>query len=269
MRSFKVLSFNMQFGKVWDPLLPDSAPVRLEQTIEELKKHAADIVLLQEVEKVLPGGRQAQPPPNYERILEALPGYHGFFAYPATDEGELPFGFGQAILSREPLGDTQSVDLPAAPVSFEFEGKETAPTKRLLIGAKTRVDGREIQVFNVHLQAFFMIGASSNDHPQQRDRVIEHLKVSTLPTLAGGDFNIGPGEYTLACFEQEGFTTAQKEATTWKRMPFVTDHIFYNAQLALKGWQLGETMASDHDVIIAEMAFAAPSKNNDEQGSVL
>lgn len=53
-----------------------------------------------------------------------------------------------------PLRDTMRQDLPSPPIEFDFLGRKTTPTDRLLIGAKATVAGREIQLFNTHLLAF-------------------------------------------------------------------------------------------------------------------
>ncbi len=246
MASFKAISFNMQWGQIWDEDQPDDAPVRLDMTVEEILKHDADIVMLQEVERVVPGSGQVQPPPNYTRIKKELPQYDSFFSYPASDTRELPFGYGLAIFSKTPLTDTRKVDLPAPSISFEFNGERTSPTDRLLIGAKTKINGQELQVFNTHLQAFFIINYTSDDYPGQRDILVEQLKTSTIPTILGGDFNSAPKEGTIDQIESTGFRTSQKETITWRRMPFVLDHIFYNHGLSLKSVEICETVASDH-----------------------
>ena len=73
MSRFRVLQFNMQFGQCWDEERPDEAPVRLDLTLAEIRRHDADVVMLQEVEQAQPGGRQVVPPPNYTRLRDALP----------------------------------------------------------------------------------------------------------------------------------------------------------------------------------------------------
>ena len=94
---FRVLQFNMQFGMGWNAASPDDAPIDIEATIAEIKKHSPDIVLLQEVEHAHDGGVQIEPPPNYTRIKEAMEGYDSWFSYPKADPRELPFGIGLAI----------------------------------------------------------------------------------------------------------------------------------------------------------------------------
>jgi len=105
MKTFKILQLNMQYGQAWDDADPDHAPIDLGLTLEEIRSHGADIVLLQEVELARPGGAQANPPPNYTQLRAGLNGYDGYFAYPRADPRELPFGIGLAILSKTPLRD--------------------------------------------------------------------------------------------------------------------------------------------------------------------
>ena len=62
-------------------------------------------IMLQEVERALPGGVQVQPAPNYTRLRAELAGYDSWFSYPKSDPRELPFGIGLAIFSRTPLRD--------------------------------------------------------------------------------------------------------------------------------------------------------------------
>jgi len=248
---FTVASFNMQFGKVWDAHDPDDAPIRLDDGIAELRRLEADIILLQEIEQVDAQGGQIEPPPNFTRIRAALPEYHGFFAYPKADPRELPFGYGLAILSRAPLDHPQQIDLPAPDLSFEFDGTATQPTDRLLIGARTRIGPHELRIFNTHLQAFFMIDARSDDFPEQRARVLEQLEQSDLPTIIGGDFNCAPRESLLEQFAAAGYRSAQTSEITWKRMPFVLDHVLHNDDLTCVSHEVRPTPASDHHIVLA------------------
>jgi endonuclease/exonuclease/phosphatase (EEP) superfamily protein YafD len=98
-----------------------------------------------------------------------------------------------------------------------------------------------------------MIGYSADDHPQQREIVTNQLKGSKTPTVIGGDFNIAPGESTVKQIESLGYRTSQNEATTWKRMSYTTDHIFYNEKIKLISITVSNTNASDHNVLIAEL----------------
>src|SRR5581483_12411341 len=101
-------------------------------TLAEIRRHEADFIFLQEVEQARPGGAQPEPPPNFTRLRSALAGYDSFFAYPRTDTRELPFGIGLAVFSKTPLRDTFRCDLPSPPIEFDFNGRKTTPTDRLL-----------------------------------------------------------------------------------------------------------------------------------------
>lgn len=255
MTKFRVLQFNMQFGQIWDDTYPDRAPIRLEATLEEIRKHDADIIMLQEVEQALPGGVQFQPPPNYTRLQTELAGYDSWFSYPKADPRELPFGLGLAIFSRTPLRDTLRLDLPSPAIEFEFFGKKTTPTDRLLIGAKTTVLGREISLLNTHLLAFFMLGSSSSIHLGQRNLVADQLVAARGPTILTGDFNVSKHKTMVSQFAAHGFATVQQNEITWRRRPFVLDHIFYNAPLRPVAHRVIPTPASDHHVMWADFEF--------------
>jgi endonuclease/exonuclease/phosphatase family metal-dependent hydrolase len=254
--SFRVIQFNMQFGQIWDDTYPDRAPIRLDATLDEIRSHHADIIMLQEVEQALPGGVQLQPPPNYERLKVELSGYHSWFSYPKADPRELPFGIGLAIFSRTPLRDPMRLDLPSPPIEFDFFGKKMTPTDRLLIGAKTDMLGREVQLFNTHLLAFFMLGSSSTTNPFQRALVAEQLEASRGPTILTGDFNVSKHQTLIKQFSECGFLAVQDKEVTWRRRPFVLDHVFHNSQLRCVNHQVIPTPASDHHVLLADFEFA-------------
>jgi endonuclease/exonuclease/phosphatase family metal-dependent hydrolase len=255
MKTFKALQLNMQFAQTWDDSDPDRAPVDVDLTIEELRSHDADIVILQEVERARADGTQLLPPPNYTRLRKALNGYDSCFSYPKPDKRELPFGIGLAIFSRTPLRDMLKRDLPSPPVEFEFNGEKRTPTDRLLLGASTTVAGRELRVLNTHLLAFFMINSPSEDYLEQRRLVLETLRAEDGPTLLGGDFNVVSHEALSRQFASAGYRTVQTEQPTWRREPYVLDHIFYSRHLRPVRHAVKPTRASDHHALLAEFEF--------------
>lgn len=255
MKTFKILQFNMQFGQAWDDADPDHAPIDLDLTIDEIRSHGADILLLQEVERAQAGGAQTVPPPNYARLRAGLDGYDGFFAYPRADPRELPFGIGLAIFSKTRLRDIIQRDLPSPPVVFEFGGEKHTPTDRLLLGATTTAAGRDLRLFNTHLLAFFMINSNTSDYPVQLRLVLEAARASTGPTVLAGDFNVVSHEALTRQFAAAGYRTVQTGQNTWRRHPFVLDHIFYSRHLRPVRHVVKPTRASDHHVVVAEFEF--------------
>jgi endonuclease/exonuclease/phosphatase family metal-dependent hydrolase len=256
MSTFKILQFNMQYGQAWDDADPDRAPINLDLTLEEIRSHGADVIMLQEVELAQRGGAQTNPPPNYTRLRAGLNGYHGHFAYPKADPRELPFGIGLAIFSKTPLRDILRRDLPSPPVEFEFEGARHTPTDRLLLGATTTAAGRELRVLNTHLLAFFMLNTRTSDYPVQRRLVLDEARASNGPTVLAGDFNVVSHEALTRQFAAAGLRSVQEDKPTWRRHPFVLDHIFYSRHLRPVGHVVKPTRASDHHVVVAEFEFA-------------
>ena len=253
--TFRTITFNMQNGQPWDEAAPDSIQINLERTVDFLNGQEADVIFLQEVEQGIDGGAQIDPPPNYSFLRKHLKGYDSVFGYPVANETEIPFGLGLAIFSKSKLRDFEKTDLPAPGVEFEFAGARRKPSQRLLISSATVIQGREIRLLNTHLQAFFMIGSSSAEHSAQRDVVEAALRAQTGPAILAGDLNCVPGEGVLEQFELAGFRTAQNQEVTWRRMPYVLDHLLYNPHLHLISSSVIPTLASDHHAVLAEFSF--------------
>jgi len=258
VKPFRILQFNMQFGQIWDGAEPDKAPIRLEDTIAELLRHDADVINLQEVEQCKGGGEQINPPPNYERLRQALPGYDGYFTYPKSDPRELPFGIGLATFSKTPLRGRFSEKLPSPPLTFDFFGTPMTPTGRLLIGSCTTIEGRSVTLLNTHLLAFFMLSATGPEQLGQRNQVAACLRAAAAEgaTILTGDFNVPDHAGLAAQFAAEGFATANGKEVTWRRMPYVLDHVFYNSPLRCVNREVIPTMASDHHVLLADFVWA-------------
>lgn len=254
---FTALTFNMQFGQSWDPTDPDNAPVVLDDTIEFISSFDADIIFLQEVEQARPGGEQIWPPPNFMALKHGLTGYHSVFAYPKVNPDELPFGIALAIFAKAPLTDFVASDLPPAPIEFEFEGRKVCPSHRQLISAKVRLGVHTLNLFNTHLQAFFMINGSSDDHREQRDLVLNAVRGVDGPVLLAGDFNCSPEETLVQQFAEAGLRTAQNEEPTWRRMPYVMDHFFLNNRLRVEHVEVVPTLCSDHHALFGRFRIAS------------
>jgi len=253
--SLRLLTLNIQNGQPWNSSDPDRPVEDIAGVADFLLGQNADILCLQEVERGYDGGTQIEPPPNYHALRSMLAGYDSVFAYPLKNKCEIPFGLGLAIFSKTPLEDFERVDLPAAPIEFEFAGKKRCASSRLLISAATNIGGRRLHVLNTHLQAFFMIGSSSDEHPAQRGIVTRHLRLLSGPAILAGDMNSAPGENLVAHFADEGFSTVQNSLPTWKRRPYVVDHIFHNDRLRLAGHRVVSTNVSDHDAVVADFDF--------------
>ena len=187
----QVLQFNMQFGQNWNDANPD---VGADQPRSDDRRDPQSRC----GHRAPAGSRTGRARRRAARSAAELHALArrarrattAFFSYPKADPRELPFGIGLAILAKTPLRDTVRRDLPSPAVEFDFQGESRTPTDRLLIGAKTVIAGRELQLFNTHLLAFFMLNATSEEHISQRQFVVDQLRAATGPTLFGGDFNV-------------------------------------------------------------------------------
>jgi endonuclease/exonuclease/phosphatase family metal-dependent hydrolase len=244
---FTALSFNMQNGEVWGGA---EGSCDLAATAAFVMSVDVDVVLLQEVEEGRDGGGQVLPPPNFRTLQTMLPGYDGVFAYPPDNPDELPFGIGLAIFSRFPLHDFWKQELPAAVALFDFGGRMRRPSRRMLIGATAEVEGTPVALLNTHLQAYFMIGLRADDQPAQRDIVLSRMRGAGRHALLGGDFNCAPEDELVAAFQDKGFQPAQTTVPTWKRRPYVVDHLFNAPGLRLVEAAVVPTTASDHDAVL-------------------
>lgn len=252
----RILTLNIQNGQPWIDGDPFTSAMDLDGVAKFIYEQGADIICLQEVERGFDGGRQVNPPPNYARLREMLASYDSVFSYPLQNDTEIPFGLGLAVFSKTPLRDFQKIDLPAADIEFEFQGKMRKASSRLLIEASTTIAGREVRLMNTHLQAFFMIGSSSDAHPDQRNFIEQRLKLhSGRATILAGDMNSAPEESIVQQFADVGFHTAQNAEFTWRRRPYIVDHIFFNSEFVLESCRVIHTDVSDHLPLVANLEF--------------
>ena len=253
---FTALTFNMQNGEPWIGPEAPPPPADLAGTCAFLQSCNADVIFLQEVERGHDGGEQAQPPPHYAALQDALPGYDSAFAYPPQNPDEIPFGLGLAIFSRTPIEGFWEENLEAPDIIFEYGGRTRKPSQRLLVGARTQIGDRSLGLLNTHLQAFFMIGASADQYPQQRRRVLSRLAAEPQPVIAAGDFNCAPEENLIGEFAARGFRSVLDSEITWRRRPYCLDHIFYGDALVLEEKRVIPTTVSDHHAVMARFSFA-------------
>jgi len=255
---YSALTLNIQNAQLWDEENPEACDICIQDTIAFLLAQDADVIFLQEVECGHDGGLQVEPPPHFTELRRRLNGYDGIFAYPPQNELEIPFGLGLAIFSKTKLRDRSEVILPASQITFEYGGLSRRPSERLLLTASTVWEGVRVNLANTHLQAYFVLGTTSDVHRDQRNLVEAEMKKLHGPSILAGDFN-APGEGLVEQFHTAGFQSAQIEETTWRREPFVLDHIFYNQALILHSHVVIPT-TSDHHAVRAEFVFSGRAK---------
>ncbi len=250
------VTFNLQNGQSWEDENPDCSTIDFPASVEFLRSLDADVYFLQEVERGFDGGAQIHPPPNFSLLQAGFPDYDSAFTYPPKNPDELPFGIGLAILSRWPLQIQGSHVLPASDLEFEFDGRQRRPSERSILRASIQIGEQALQLVNTHLQAYFMIGSTSLEYPEQRNHIEALVRALGVATLLGGDFNSSPEDDLATQLEAAGYCSAQTEVPTWKRRPYVVDHLFYGAALNVESCEVIETATSDHHAVRAVFDFA-------------
>jgi endonuclease/exonuclease/phosphatase family metal-dependent hydrolase len=150
-------------------------PNGLARIAAEIRRARADVVLLQEIDRFWARTRYVDQPAWFAQRLGME---YVFGANVVSGRRQ----YGTATLTRFPVVDQQSTRLPNGP------GGE----QRGLLRTTLDVDGRQVSVYNTHLQN----GMPSLRHRQSRV-VAGLVRSDPRPVVLGGDFNAGPTSPTL------------------------------------------------------------------------
>lgn len=219
---------------------------RLERIASVLGSLRPDLALLQEVAEDMPRcGRDNQ----VQELSRALDMRHvAFGAEHRFREG----GYGNAILSRFPLTDSDRIDLTIGKRKQRGLVKTRAH-------AKLEHGTRSVLVFNLHL------GLSGAERATQLERFLEchpfaHVHHDT-PLVVGGDFNDVWASLGRRFLEPAGFVRAGKlQATFPAALPLrPLDGLWIRGGLSVVNAHVVKTglsaSASDHLPIVAELEF--------------
>ena len=133
--------------------------------IELVKRHAPDIVALQEVDSRRERGAPEDP---FDALRQAL-GAHAVAAHTvATDDG----AYGQALISRWPLGDTRIHDL-------SYPEREP----RRAVSTRIETPAGPVRVVATHL------GLTMRERRSQGAALLDLVRPVETTTVALGDFN--------------------------------------------------------------------------------
>lgn len=229
LTDLRVLSYNIQTGRVKD------GRIDLERIANVIRNSQADVIALQEVDR----GTGRSGGIDEIKELSRLTGFNWRFGKAIDWDGG---AFGEAVLSRLPLGKAHSYRLSALP---EHESREA-------LAVPLEIPGQApIRFISTHL-----------DHTEgHQDRIKQAKQLAALlddgyPTVLAGDMNSGPRDEEMMLLENS-FNRAggDKLFRTWpSTQPDLSiDHVFYRH---LDGWNvqdvqvLQEPDASDHDPLL-------------------
>lgn len=227
--SVTVLSYNIHHSN------PPSRPDYIDTAAiaEVIKKSDADIVGLQEVDVYT---ERSGTELHMAGKLAELSGMDYFYFSKAIDyKGG---AYGTAILSKYPLSDTLTINLPSA------EGTEP---RVLSVATVTLDNGYKFHFANTHLD--YTDAANNLD---QAERVAQYFGESDLPVILTGDFNVASESKTIAYLDQHFVRSCRNACpyTSPADSPRRTiDYIMYKGMNDFTVEQhriLRESYASDH-----------------------
>jgi endonuclease/exonuclease/phosphatase family metal-dependent hydrolase len=224
VQEIRVMSWNLHHGVGEDDKLD------LERIAARIKEQKPDLVVLQEVDNKCRRSKSV----DQAAELAKLTGLTGVFGKAMDfDGGE----YGQAILSKHPLGETKIHRLPG-------DGEP-----RIAFEAVVNFKSQPVRLVSVHL-----------DHQQdarrlkQAETLVKELSASKEPLILAGDFNDVPDSPVLKAFA-EGLTPVKKGAdhlTCPAAKPDAEiDHMFVRGLKAESPVTvLPEAVASDHRPVV-------------------
>jgi endonuclease/exonuclease/phosphatase (EEP) superfamily protein YafD len=87
--------------------------------------------------------------------------------------------------------------------------------------------------------------------------VEDAVRRASGPVLLAGDFNCAPEEGLVQQFAAAGLKTAQDAEPTWRRRPYVMDHLFFNSGLKADHAGVVPALCSDHHAVRANFRVVA------------
>lgn len=230
VKELRVMCWNLHHGVGEDDKLD------LERIAAVIRAQKPDLVALQEVDNKCRRSKSV----DQAAELAKLTGLSGAFGKAMDHDGG---EYGQAILSRFPIGDTQVHRLPG-------DGEP-----RIAFEAAVKIEGKEVRMITVHL-----------DHQQDERRLKQAETVSKAlenhhePMILAGDFNDVPGSPPLGVFSVPWKPLAKKDPvlTCPAGKPEVEiDHIIVRGlEPASPVEVLPEAVASDHRPLVVTVKLA-------------
>jgi len=228
-KEIKVITWNVKFSEEIDEALADL------ENIEKLKE--ADIILLQEMNEE-----------GVDKIAKSLE--YNYVYYPASIHTHHGKNFGNAVLTKMQISDSQKIVLP-------YQNPKNGQ-KRIAVRATIVIGEYKVFVYSVHTETFWL---SSRQREVQLDYLINNIGLESKYVIIGGDFNtiIPKSVVNLEKrFGRFGFERASKSAGPTVEVGvfrFTMDHIFTRNMIVLETGVRSETKASDHSPLWAMLRF--------------
>ncbi|WP_229738560.1 endonuclease/exonuclease/phosphatase family protein [Parapedobacter pyrenivorans] len=219
----------------------ESDHIDVDTIAQVIRKQNPDFVALQEVD--VHTNRSGKELDQAKQLAE-LTGMHYYFKKAIDHDGG---EYGVAILSRWPIQDTASIQLPIAP-DVRHEPRVVA------VANVTLPSGRIVQFASTHLDL------TEETRVLQAAEIVARLGVGAGVLVIGGDFNARPGSKPIQALEasfQSSCAPADCPYTIPVDEPKATiDYLFYRKSTTitvLNHYVVSEKYASDHLPIVATL----------------
>ena len=225
-----VISYNIRYALNMDEAITELEALEAEQ--------GADIILLQEMDEI-----------GAEQVAQSLA--LNYVYYPAGIEPLYSHNFGNAILSKWPITDTQKLILPHESL---VSGMSRVATK-----ATVTVQGVDILVYSIHAETIMTLPSFRQD---QFEAILDDVASDAQFVVIGGDFNTVTEaniESLTSIHDEAGFTratTGTGHTLTRYRVDAVADHIFSKGFVVMESGKVANATASDHLPIWAQLEFS-------------
>lgn len=238
--TLRVMTYNIHHAN--PPSKARDSVIDIEAVARVIREAGPDLVALQEIDV---HNTRSGVDLHEAEALAGLTGMHCYFAKAMDYRGG---AYGDAVLSRFPIEDNLSYQLPA-PAGTREEVRSLAIIKVRLPG------GQETYFASTHL------GLSEEARLLQARRLKEILTGLSLPVIIGGDFNATPesapirlldSALTRSCLDDCPLTIPTEQPR------HTIDYLMFRpaeAFRALRTLTIPETYASDHLPVVAELVY--------------
>jgi len=225
----KVITWNVKFSEKIDEALAEL------NNVEKLKE--ADIILLQEMNEE-----------GVDKIAESLE--YNYVYYPASIHTHHGNNFGNAVLTKMQISDSQKIVLP-------YQNPKNGQ-KRIAVRATIVINDYKVLVYSVHTETFWL---SSRQRGVQLDYLLNNTGNESKYVIIGGDLNTMTPKSVVNLvkrFGRFGLERVSKSAGPTVEIGgfrFAMDHIFARNMSVLEAGIWSETKASDHFPLWAVLRF--------------
>jgi len=229
----KVLTYNLHHCQGTDGKLD------IPRIAEVITKSGADLVALQEVDN---GTRRTNHVDQAKELAKLTIMHSAFGQAMQYDAG----WYGDAVLSRFEIVDTQAVPLPFKPI--ERHEPRVAMSVRIKLP-----NGQGLTMISTHLDHN---GGKQNDRVDQAKKINEAFKETPLAILAG-DMNAAPTNDALKILHEQWFDSTSINAEPTCPADHPKSKIDYVLFKPAEKWRVIETHVIDEEVASDHRPFLA------------